>query len=307
MGVIIKWSIPDTAEVTYDYTEVHRATSENGSYSLIATQAIADNTYFDIDGSSANWYKIRFKDDSESKYSSYSDPIQGGEFNAYCSFDDIRLLSGVTSSQLTDSQLFDLIKRFAVGAVNKSISREWRDERVLPISGEKENKIDGSNTVFYARHWPLCDLNDDGVVDESDLEVYSLDSEGVRSVLSVSSVNDVWLGKFTLSSAPASGVRLFLRRYRSANVEVYPNTHPRVREACALFASARALMRVEAGQYGSWRAGKVSVTKRNPAFRVLLKEFDRVVGDLKSSVMRERTGEQTRRIASFYERNVLDK
>lgn len=61
-----------------DWTDVkiYRSTTEEGDYTLIKTQLIANLTYYDIDGSDTNWYKIKYYKSSDETYSSYSDPIQ---------------------------------------------------------------------------------------------------------------------------------------------------------------------------------------------------------------------------------------
>ena len=76
MGVVITISQPP-ATSTYDKWRVYRATSRTGSYSLIVTQAITDLTYFDIDGTSASWYKTCYYLLSATTESALSAPTQG--------------------------------------------------------------------------------------------------------------------------------------------------------------------------------------------------------------------------------------
>ncbi len=61
----------------YDQWKVYRATTKTGSYNVISTQAIADLTYYDQDGTSTHWYKISYYDESEAAESGLSDPIMG--------------------------------------------------------------------------------------------------------------------------------------------------------------------------------------------------------------------------------------
>ncbi len=284
MGIIVKWALPDTDEVTYDTTEIHRATSEAGSYSLIASQAIADNTYFDIDGSSTNWYKVRFELDGT--YSDFSEPIQGGKFNGYCSFDDVRDIAGVPTTT-TDSQIFNLIKNFGIAQINRDVGIEWRDERVRYISSERQNDIDGSNTTFYARNWPLGDLDNDGIVDEDDLELYSLDSDGTRTEFTVSSVDDVWLSKFTLTTAPTDS-RLFIQRYRSVQVEVYPNVDPLIRMACAQFVGAMSYTKINASKTARFKVGKVTVMEQSNSFKDLMSQYNQTLFKIRSKIVKRK-------------------
>lgn len=221
---------------------------------------------------------------------------------AYCTIAEVRLITGITSDQVSDDDLTSILTTFSQGKVNADIAIEWKEERIQFISNEKENKQDSSNTTFYVINTPLCDLDDDGDIDTSDIEVYSLDSSGTRSVLTVSAVDsDPWLGQFTLSAAPTGAVDLFIKRYRSAPVETSPTTHPLVKEACALVTGMRALMKIEGGQYGSWRVGKISVTKRSPAFNILKMEYEDVISRIVSAATELKSPSNARPMTAFPE------
>lgn len=59
-GIIITWAAPES-DVTYDRTRIYRASSINGTYTVLATQSnITDTAYFDVTGTTASWYKIAF-------------------------------------------------------------------------------------------------------------------------------------------------------------------------------------------------------------------------------------------------------
>ena len=71
----LNWSVPDM-NLTYNQTLIYRATSKYGTYSLIATLTdIRVTNYVDLNGVSTSWYKIRFYDSTNNKYSSYSQPM----------------------------------------------------------------------------------------------------------------------------------------------------------------------------------------------------------------------------------------
>jgi len=69
------------AEIPYNQAEVYRATSQNGSYSLIDTVFLTVDEpytiYSDADGATTDWYKVRYKNSTASSYSDYSDAVQG--------------------------------------------------------------------------------------------------------------------------------------------------------------------------------------------------------------------------------------
>jgi len=67
--------------IKFNQGEVWRATAEGGTYALIATVDLDINElltiYDDADGSTASWYKTRYKDEKNTEYSPYSDEVQG--------------------------------------------------------------------------------------------------------------------------------------------------------------------------------------------------------------------------------------
>ncbi len=79
MGNHLTWEKP-LPDATWTHVRIERSTTENGSYTEITTgsgQAIADSTYFDVNGTSTSWYKIRFYDSANGVYSDYSAALQG--------------------------------------------------------------------------------------------------------------------------------------------------------------------------------------------------------------------------------------
>lgn len=71
-------------ELLFDQAEIYRATSEGGSYTLITTidlEVDEDYTiYNDTGGTTASWYKIRYKNSQTTTTSDYSDEVQGTGF-----------------------------------------------------------------------------------------------------------------------------------------------------------------------------------------------------------------------------------
>jgi len=262
MGIILRWTLPDSAEATYDKTYIYRSTTETGTYTEITNQDITDNTYFDIDGSSSSWYKVRFYDTTETTWSLYSDPIQGGKFNGYCKIEDVRQFSStMTSSNITDTQIFEFIK-FATAQINAEILIEHKDELVTYISSDKENKIDGSNTTYYIRHPYLGDYNDDGIIDEDDIYVYSINAQGDRTEYTVDSITDIYHGQFELTTAPGNGEKLFFT-YKTSPVKLYPTVNYNIRKAAIYLSLSMAHTRLSPQQIKSFKVNKVSVTGSN--------------------------------------------
>ena len=258
MGNTIKWQIPDSTEATYDNTEIYRSDAKDGTYSLLATQVIADNTYFDIDGTTSSWYKVRFKLASGPKYSSYSKPIRGGTAHGYCTVDDLRLLTGLTSTQISDSDLLQ-IQKFAITHFNGDVGRWFygRDaEKVLYIDEEKENIIDGLNRTFYLKEIYVGDMNCDGVVDEDDVSAYTINSSGVRTNYTITVV-DPSLGQFMLSVAPTSTEQLYVE-YMSIPYQEDP-PHMLIKQAISALVSATAATKINPTNARMFTVGKIKL------------------------------------------------
>lgn len=110
MGVLIYWDEPPS-DSTFTHTEVYRSDAEDGTYSLITTQALPDVTYYDTSGTSSDWYKVRYKVDST--YSEYSTPIQGNQAFLYSNPDDVLEAIGLDKNNLpgilTINQVYNFI------------------------------------------------------------------------------------------------------------------------------------------------------------------------------------------------------
>jgi len=287
---VIKWQVPSKIDVSYDLALVYRSTTKDGSYSLLKTQSITDNTYFDQTGSTTDWYKIRFQDSSTNQYSQYSSPILGGKFAGYCTIDDIRNFSSkMDSKTISDSQLFELIK-FATAQINQDILTEYRDEPVVYLSNDKENDVDGVNTTFYVVNPYLADYNDDGIIDGNDLYVYSIDSTGTRTEYTVSSIDDARHGKYTLSTAPANGVRLY-STYRSSPVLLYPTVNINVRKAAINYVLGLAHMRLDPNQMRSFRVNKISVTGDSSPSKAYMQNYNNLISKINSKLVKMKKAE----------------
>lgn len=219
MGVLLKWKKPDR-EVNYDKVRIYRGLTETGTFTYIATQNIEDSTYYDIDGTVTSWYKVDFYNTILSKASSLSDAMQAGKWRGYCSVDDVKTGTSL-GSNLTDTQIANLIE-FASSIVNSDVQIYHEDERIEYIQVDKDNEINGTNTTFYTKYYPLGDSNDDFIVGTSDVTVYSVDSDGNRVSASVSSVNQS-NGQFVLSTAPTTDKTWYVTYYSAPRrLSMYP-------------------------------------------------------------------------------------
>lgn len=278
MGCLLRFKAPST-EVTYNKIRIYRSTSKTGSYTYLATQNISDTTYYDINGTTSHWYKIDFYYTTTSVASSLSDPIQGGDVNGYCSIDDVRNITNIASTDLTDTQICNLIQ-FAGYQVNADVQVFREDERVSYISSERENDIDGVETIFYTKFYPLGDKNNDFEVDTSDIYVYTIDGDGTRADYTVSAVNSASLGKFTLSTAPGSDEELYITYYSSPVDMETP--HQLVKTANALLAAAWGYTKLNVGKATRFRTAALTVFRDMDSFRYYHKKYIEVINEIQS-------------------------
>ena len=280
MGILIRWKISTDSDVTYDKTYIYRADSEGGTYAELTNQNISDNVYFDKDGTTSKWYKVRFKDTANNVWSDFSESMQGGTFYGYCTISDIRNLCGLTTTDISDSILYDLLQ-FSMAQINADLNVNIVREKVEYIDDTRENLIDDSNTTYYVKFWKdfyLGDLDNDGDVDTSDVEVIGVDSDDVEHALTVSSVTHDE-GKIVLSSAPPSTYKLYITYARSPVDESTPNTL--VKLAAAQLTAALSFTNLTAKNVSKFRVGKIAVTQQSEGYEKLFSAYQNTLNRIR--------------------------
>ena len=267
MTVLLRWAVEreTTLDCDFDYVYIYRATSETGTYTNIANQLITDNTYCDEDGSTTSWYKIRFYNSDTTNYSGYSDPMQGGTFIGYCSMEDFRAVTNLTTSCITDAETYDLIT-MAAYQINGDINTKVIRERIEYIDSTRENEVNGITTDFYVKNWEgkfLADFNNDSEVTTSDVIVYAVDNDGVETTPTISSI-DVENCKITLGTAPTSDKRLYVTYAWSRVNESTPDRQ--LRMACAFLTAALAQARINIGRAPQVSMGNIRLYRHMNAY-----------------------------------------
>ena len=285
IATTIKWDLPDTDEVTFDKVYLYRATSVDGTYSDLANQVITDNTYTDMNGTSEHWYKVRFWDSDNDIWSDYSTAIQGGSDYGYCSPDDVYNFTPITSTDASYTVISKLIP-YATARLNSEINIRYSDEEVKYISNEKQNDLDGSNTTFYSKNFPIGDNNDDGEVLAADITAYTIASDGTRTVVTVSSIDDHKIGKFTVSSAPSGSDRFYISYSYTRLEESTP--HVLIKQACAFMTAALATTKISADNFKSVSLGRMRLTKFNPDYTMYIDRYYSIVDQITNTVLREK-------------------
>jgi len=201
---------------------------------------------------------------------------------AYCTADDVRAIAPLTTSDISDVDLAPLIT-YATAILNAEILQYHEDERIEYINDEKENKIDGSNTTFYTKNWPIADSDNDGDVDTDDIYVYELDSEGNRTDLTVSSITPKH-GKFVLSSAPESSKRLYVTYY-SSEIDAY-TPHNLIKKACCELVAALAFTKIQAKDLPKLNVGGLSVSFPK-SYELYMKKYRETLNDIRKEIIQE--------------------
>jgi len=164
---------------TWTYVKVYRSTSESGTYTYLAMQALTDDAeqyYDDEDGSSSYWYKVSFWDDVNE--SSLSDAVRGGDVAYYSTVTKVRSLSGLSSDDVTDAQITDALvwANNLIDEVTVDPRYYWEyfydqgDNRILEMQNNSSffsfNKVyvDGKEVFEFA----TCELMDNPEFDEGD-------------------------------------------------------------------------------------------------------------------------------------------
>jgi len=206
-----------------------------------------------------------------------ADPGTGEQpIGGYCSTTEVRNLTNIEVEDLLDEQIQETIL-LATAELNSAINCRVYRERVSAIDNTRENNIDGSNTTFYVRNFNgkfIADYDNDGFVDTDDLIVYLVDSTGNESLSTVSSI-DADNGKFTLSSAPASGYEMYVTYAWSYISEAVPNKTLRL--ACALLSSAYCYAKINFGRAPQVSFGNLKIYRHMDAFDKYYKMYQNIV------------------------------
>ncbi len=202
---------------------------------------------------------------------------------AYTTPAKIRLLTNLTTSDISDADVTSLITQ-ATYQVNSDLNvREYR-ESIRFIDNTRENDINGTNTTYYVRHWNgkfIGDGDNDGDVDVSDITVYQVATDGTETTLTVSSITPT-TGKFVLDSAPSSGVDLFVTYEWCYRDESTPDKM--VELATSLLTSAFCFEKIERGLAPMQVFGNVKLTRDMEAGNRFYQRYKEIVTNINSEI-----------------------
>jgi hypothetical protein len=272
MGCLLKWK-RITSEASYDTVRIYRASGEDATYGLLASQSIEDTSYYDSGGLSSYWYKIDFYSTITGESSELSDAIQGGTYSGYATVDEMRQITNLRTADISDTQLATLIE-FAGTQLNNDMNIYHDQEVVEYIDATRENDLDGVNSTFYTKHYFLGDANNDFKVTTSDLIVWQVDSEGTKTKLTVTQVN-AELGQFRLSTAPGSDKELYVTY---VHVPRRVDTPDRlIKLGCLYLAASWAYDKINLGKATRFHMGNLTVFRDTNAGHEYYKRYLRIL------------------------------
>lgn len=202
---------------------------------------------------------------------------------AYTDTDTVRLLSNLSTSDISDADVTSMIGQATV-QINSDINVKVTREFVQPIDSTRENKIDGSNTNYYVQNWHgkyLADLDNDGDVDTADVIVHQVTSTGTESTLTISAIDDDDC-KITLSSAPSSGVRLYITYSYSHVRALAASVDPRLNLAATLLTVAYCYAKINFGKATSVQFGSSRLTRHMDSFNQYYHRYLEVIKQIQS-------------------------
>jgi hypothetical protein len=197
----------------------------------------------------------------------------------YCTTDDVRNMTNIDTGDLTNSEITALISS-CIKQVNKDLNTVVTRESIDYIDSTRENDIDGSNTTYYVKNWKgkyIGDKDDDGDVDTSDITVYQVTSDGTETTLNVSTITPN-SGYFVLSSAPSSGVNLYVDYEWAYVSESTPD--PLVVLATTLLASSYAYAKLNIGRAVSASFGDTRFLRHMESWKEYYDRYRTIVNQI---------------------------
>jgi hypothetical protein len=190
-----------------------------------------------------------------------AEPIQGKFFVYFddkyriCTPIDIRDLTGLTTTEMSDSEILKLINA-AIVKLNVDISEDVIEEPIQYISQRRPNTINGENTEFFINlglNYHLGDIDDDGEITIGDIVVYEYTNDNQKVLKTITSItaSGVNKGRFILEEAPLENSTLTVT-YRKQPVDY---TAEIIKQACMNLVSSLAMSRIDPNDFSSLQIG----------------------------------------------------
>jgi len=187
---------------------------------------------------------------------------------AYATTAQVRLVSGLTTAEVSDADMASLIG-LATEQLNAEVNSRVYEEKILYIDAVRDNDIDGINTTFYLKKgydFFIADTDNDGDVGTTDITIFKVDTSvdpNTKTEVAAATLDDE-MGKFTLAAAPETIHELY-SNYSYAPLKEGVTCHALIKQACIFLTAALAETKIEAKNLGSFRIGDYSETATKSA------------------------------------------
>ena len=202
---------------------------------------------------------------------------------AFTTKQKIRDLTNLEVADISDNEV-DALILCATAQLNSDINTSVTRELVVQIDNTRKNEINGVNTTFYTENWKgkyIGDRNDDGTITTDDVVVYLVASDGTETTATVSSVSSSE-GKFVLSSAPTSGVIMYVSYHWCFEDPDTPGA--KISLACALLTIAYAYEKINRGMSPQQVYGNVRFMRDMRAGNEYFKRYENEVAKINASM-----------------------
>lgn len=204
----------------------------------------------------------------------------------YCGTADVRAITNLTTSEITNTEISNLIDQ-ATYQLNSDIG-VVTNVRLGDVNHTTGN-IDGSNVQFTFRPAPLGDMDNDGSVGPTDIEVWrklSTDTHYTKmttGTATVASIDDHEIGKASFTTAPTTA-------YNYAVKYVWfpiPYNHKLLEKACVELTAYLCFLKVNLKSTETYRLGKLYVSKRDrhPGLVSFYDRYQATLGQIRGRTM----------------------
>jgi hypothetical protein len=224
----------------------------------------------------------------------------------YCSTVDVRAITNLTTTDITDSALNSLID-YSTAQLNSDIGVTLYVK--LGDSNYFNGEYDGSNKTFSFKSSPIGDLDSNGTVNTSDIEVWNKASTAdvytkmTTGTATIASIDDHEFGKFTFTDIPTL-TNDYVLKYVWFPL---PFNHFLIKKACTELTSYMAFLKANLKDVDSYRLGKLAVTKtsRHPSLVSFYDWYVMTLGQIRgTTIFRPVAWEMSQQMANELEESL---
>lgn len=204
----------------------------------------------------------------------------------YAGTSDVRLISNLSTTDISDANLNSLIT-YAAEQINADIGVTLFTK--LGDPNYFVGDYDGSNKTFALKYSPLGDIDNNGTVNTSDIEVwYKANTADTYTKMTIgtatiATIDDDEMGKFTFTNSPSLSNN-YIVKYVWFPI---PFDHPLIKRATIELTSYMAFLRGNLKDVTSYKLGKMEVKKtaRHPGLVSFFDRYTQTLGQIRGNTI----------------------